>query len=95
MKFVIIYMKADYEPWWQFEGWEQHIVEQWNYDNEQQFHEALEQKLTQMRQKYPNERFNKEHFYAFWDEQETEYCEGCDEDTQIYHGIITQINVPV
>ncbi|MET0960338.1 MAG: DUF1033 family protein, partial [Psychrobacillus psychrotolerans] len=25
--FEVIYMKADYEPWWLFEGWEQHIVE--------------------------------------------------------------------
>ena len=24
--FEIIYMKADFEPWWAFEGWEEHII---------------------------------------------------------------------
>ena len=23
--FEVIYMKADYEPWWMFEGWEEMI----------------------------------------------------------------------
>ncbi len=33
--FKIIYMKADYEPWWQFEGWEEHIVSTETFDTEE------------------------------------------------------------
>ena len=29
-------MKADYEPWWQFEGWEEYVVTEVTYDNEQE-----------------------------------------------------------
>ena len=87
--YEIIYMKADFEPWWQFDGWEEYIVERWQFDCKKAFDNALQNKLTEMRQKFPNERFNKQYFYAFWDENELEYCEGCDEDAQVYHGIIT------
>ena len=32
--YKIIYMKADFEPWWQFEGWEEHIVSVYSYEEE-------------------------------------------------------------
>ena len=92
--YKIIYMKADFEPWWQFEGWDDYIVEQWEYDNEQEFNQALQMKLEEMRIKYPHEKM-KDCYYAFWDEKELEYCESCDEDAQVYHGILTKVSVSV
>lgn len=89
--YEIIYMKADFEPWWQFDGWEDYIVERFTFETKEQFEKALEKKLSEMRKKYPCERLNKEIYYAFWDEEELEYCEGCDEDAQVYHGLITKI----
>lgn len=86
--YKIIYMKADYEPWWQFEGWEEYIVSAEQYDTEQQFQIALNHLLAQFREKYEFEAHKKERFYAFWSEEECEFCEACDEDAQIYHGII-------
>lgn len=86
--YKIIYMKADYEPWWQFEGWEEHIVSIQEFEHEQQFDEALTAKITRFRDTYDNEVLKKERFYAFWSEDESEFCEACDDDAQIYHGII-------
>lgn len=89
--YEIIYMKADFEPWWQFEGWEENIVEKTVYATKEDFEEALQHKLSIMRQRYPNERQKNDYYYAFWDENELEYCEGCDDDAQIFHGLITKI----
>ena len=30
----------------------------------------------------------KDCFYAFWSEDEINFCDGCDEDLQLYHGVI-------
>lgn len=90
--YEIIYMKADFEPWWQFEGWEEYIVNKWEFETEEQYDKFLEDLLQSMRKKYPCERLKNDFYYAFWDEEELEYCEGCDEDAQVFHGIITKIS---
>lgn len=86
--YKIIYMKADYEPWWQFDGREEYIVSTEQYDTEHQFQMALNHLLAQFRNKYEFEAHKNERFYAFWSEDECEFCEACDDDAQIYHGII-------
>lgn len=86
--YKIIYMKADYEPWWQFEGWEEFIVSEMQFDNEQLFLKEYNEMFESFRRKYDNEASKNERFFAFWSEDECEFCEACDEDAQIYHGII-------
>ncbi|MEG0439866.1 DUF1033 family protein [Solibacillus cecembensis] len=88
--YKITYIKADYEPWWQFDGWEEHIVSTQKFASEQQFNNAFTELISQFRQKYNNEASKHERYYAFWSEEECEFCEACDEDAQIYHGIIIQ-----
>ncbi|AWE07471.1 DUF1033 domain-containing protein [Lysinibacillus sp. 2017] len=88
--FKIIYMKADYEPWWKFDGWEDHIVSVHEFEEEKQFQLALTEIMNDFRQSYANEACKNEYYYAFWSEDECEFCEACDEDAQIYHGIILQ-----
>lgn len=90
--YKIIYMKADYEPWWQFEGWEEHIVCETSFENEQQFQNAFSELVEQFRTRYEHEACKQDRFYAFWSEDETEFCEACDDDAQIYHGIIVFAN---
>ena len=86
--YKILYMKADYEPWWQFEGWEDQIVSSETFNTKEQFDNALLKKLEIFRGKYPNERCEKDVFWAFWTEEESVYCEGCDEEVQLYHGLV-------
>ncbi|CAM5179676.1 hypothetical protein UACE39S_06283 [Ureibacillus acetophenoni] len=89
-KYKIIYMKADYEPWWQFEGWQDRIVSTDIYDNQETFEAALAEKLEIFREKYPNEKLKDEKYYAFWSDEEREYCVACEDDIQVYHGIIIE-----
>ena len=86
----LIYMKADYEPWWQFEGWQEHIVEAYCFDTKEACEEALQKKVTQFRQQYVHEMKKHEKYYAFWSEDEVEYCEACEDDTQMYHGLFIE-----
>ena len=88
--YKIIYMKADFEPWWLFEGGESHIVSTYQYNNFDEYEEALNNLLAKFRSKYKYEEIRKERFIAFWNEEECEFCEGCDEHVQIYHGIILE-----
>ncbi len=88
--FKIIYMKADYEPWWQFEGWESNIVSIYEYETEQQLNEGLNDILEKFRATYEHEASKDNIYFAFWTDDECEFCEACDDDLQIYHGIIVQ-----
>lgn len=86
--YTILYMKADYEPWWKFEGWEAFIQTNETFATEEQFKLALAQKLEYFRLTYDNEATKEEKYWAFWSEDESFYCEACDDDAQVYHGII-------
>lgn len=89
-KYKIIYMKADYEPWWQFDGWQEHIVTTEIYETKETFKAALTKKLQLFRGKYPYEKSKDELYYAFWSDEEREYCVACEDDIQVYHGIVIE-----
>ncbi|MEE1130628.1 MAG: DUF1033 family protein [Caryophanon sp.] len=86
--YEIIVMEADYEPWWQFDGWEDYVIKKFQFDTEFELEAHLQMLLRMYRQKYPNEECRNEIFYAFWDENEQFFCDACDDDAQLYHGII-------
>lgn len=86
--FEVIYMKAEFEPWWMFEEWEEMVLSRRSFENIVEAKKHLENMLQNFRTKYDNEAMKKECFYAFWTEDEKSFCEACDNDLQIYHGII-------
>jgi hypothetical protein len=86
--FEIIYMKADFEPWWAFEGWEEHIIKKSTFNNQQEALVYLNELLTEFREKFPKEKGKDEIYWAFWSEKEQCFCDSCDDDLQLYHGII-------
>lgn len=88
----IIYMKADYEPWWAFEGWEEHIIEKHTFSSTKDALEFLEKILGEFREKFPHEKVKEDRYWAFWSEKEQCFCESCDDELQLYHGLIW--NVP-
>ena len=86
--YQIIYMKADYEPWWMFEGWETNIVKISDFESEVEFEANLQETLRSFRQKYEHVSSKENKYFAFWTDEEREYCEACEDDIQIFHGII-------
>lgn len=81
-------MKADFEPWWQFEGWQENIVEIYTFSTKQQFLEGQKELLNRFRMIYNHEAQKEGKYYAFWKSDEIDFCESCDDDLQIYHGLI-------
>jgi hypothetical protein len=86
--FEVIYMKAEYEPWWMFNGWEETIISRHTFENLVEAKVCLSSTLAELRSAYTNECMKKDCFFAFWSEAEKSFCEACDEDLQIYHGVI-------
>ncbi len=84
----IIYMKAGYEPWWMFSGWEEYIIEKQVFTSDKEASDYLESLLSKFRNTYPNEEKQKGACWAFWTEDEQEFCEACDDDLQTFHGVI-------
>ncbi len=86
--YKIIYMKADYEPWWEFEGWEKNIVKENVFDHKEEATRFLNDTLREFNQKFMHHEHKKGRFWAFWSDEEVQFCEACDEDIQTFHGII-------
>lgn len=88
----IIYMKADYEPWWLFEGWENDIVSRKSFESKKQAQLYFNEMNQELRQKYPFYAAKGDAFAAYWKEGETEYCRDCEEELQIFHGLLWLID---
>ncbi|AYC29469.1 DUF1033 family protein [Paenisporosarcina cavernae] len=86
--YQLIYMKADYEPWWMFEGWEEYIVQTETFDNIDDAMNGLVLKVKEFSQKYPHLKTKDDTFWSFWSDEEIVFCDACDDDLQTYHGII-------
>ncbi len=86
--YEIIYMKSFAEPWWMLEGWEQDIIKRKKFatlELAEQYKGDLGNKL---RIQYPEHRKKGEEFDVYWKKGDFEYCSDCDEDLQVYHGVI-------
>jgi hypothetical protein len=84
----VITTKSDAEPWWFLEGWEKDILRDWTLDSR---NEAVATFLTELRrlgESYPKSKTKKFHSVAFWDPEEVDFCEACDDDLQVYYGLV-------
>ncbi|KGL40124.1 hypothetical protein BMT55_05265 [Listeria newyorkensis] len=87
-KFQVIVTKGEYEPWWFFEDWQKDIESSFVYTEKNDAmlqYQALAQELMA---NYPNKAVKKNVLLATWSEDETQYCEECDDDIQTFHGLI-------
>lgn len=86
--FEVIYMKAEFEPWWMFEDWEKEIVTRHSFQDEEAARNYLHERLRSLEETFPNMTSKKDCFFAFWTDEEKVFCEACDDDLQIYHGLL-------
>ncbi len=84
----LIVMKADYEPWWQFEDIEDKYTEVKNYSTLELYEQDATEILSKYRLNYEFEKSKEGKYFAFWNEGEVAFCKGCDEDLQLFYGII-------
>ncbi|KSU63251.1 hypothetical protein AS034_03080 [[Bacillus] enclensis] len=84
----VILTRSDAEPWWFFEDWQKDIVQTWEYVEESAAVEKYKTEISRLRNIFPNVKTKNYQSIAFWNPEELEFCEACDDDAQIYHGII-------
>ena len=65
------------------------------YENQAELEDALDELLTKFRNTYDNEQSKNGKYFAFWSDNESKYCEACDDDSQIYHGIMVLKSVVI
>ncbi|OIU71431.1 DUF1033 family protein [Rossellomorea aquimaris] len=84
----VILTRSDAEPWWFFEDWQKDIVKIWEYEKESEAIQKYKTEISRLRNKFPNVKTKNYQSIVFWNPEEMEFCEACDDDVQIYHGII-------
>ncbi len=90
--FEVVYMKADFEPWWMFEEWRDYSVSSRTFTNESETETYIVEVLEKMQPHFEHYEVRKGCFHAFWSTSEKYYCEGCEGDQQLFHGIIVLVD---
>lgn len=84
----IVYTRADYEPWWMFDDWEEKTISRETFTSSEEAQRHLEELQHDFGLRFSNHEKRDLAFDAYWNEEEMEYCEKCEEDLQIFHSII-------
>ncbi|WP_238786618.1 DUF1033 family protein [Vagococcus coleopterorum] len=86
--YQVVTMHGENEPWWFFEDWRDDILTEDSYDDFQVALKAFEKALVNTHTQLPEIKGKDNFLIACWDPQELRYCDDCDEDVQLYHGIL-------
>lgn len=84
----VIVMKGESEPWWLFPEWREDIIEHYTFGIKEK---ALEQYLSifkKLHAAFDYVKIKNTSQAAFWNEGETSFCTHCDDDLQIYVGLL-------
>src|SRR5699024_946853 len=94
----VIYMwtvakiRADYEGWWLFSDWTDHIVEQYHFENYEKMLNYYQSIIENSKKHYDNFLVGKYNIHAFYNNCEFGFCEDCDEYLQIFYSYIVLNN---
>src|SRR5699024_11852439 len=73
--YEVVIVKADYEGWWLFEGWQDDIVERFPAKNQADLIKLYQKIVLEMKEKYTSYQEGKYHLIAFFNASGLEYCE--------------------
>lgn len=83
--YQVAVLKADYEGWWLFEGWQEDLTDIKDFDSEDAMIQYYRQLVEEMNADFHSCQKGKYGLFAFFNACELEYCEECEEDLQIYY----------
>lgn len=84
----VIQLYGDFEPWWFIDGWEEDIVNEWQYESFDEAREAFQKNWQVLRERLPVYHSRKDFLATFWDKTEQYWCQECDEYLQRYHSLM-------
>lgn len=83
----ILYLKSFDEPWWMLDGWEKDIVSRSDFADHETAQGHFDALAASLSKKYRQQK-TRGNSIAFWSEGDMAYCEDCEEDLQVYHGLL-------
>lgn len=84
----VIKMYGDCEPWWFLDGWEEDIVKDREYASYRDALVAYQKEWVSLSEIFPEKKSKTGMMTAFWNPEEQEWCEECDEHLQQYHSLL-------
>ncbi|EUJ39191.1 DUF1033 family protein [Brochothrix campestris] len=87
MHWTVIETESFNEPWWFFEDWREDIISERQLATESLALTAYQSAFERLATTYPYHQV-KEQQAAFWCEEEKSFCEECDDDLQVFHGLL-------
>ena len=85
-------IRADYEGWWLFSDWTDHIIEQHDFNTYEEMMTCYKSLLNKSKIDYDNYLVGKHNIHAFYNNCELGFCKDCYEDLQIFYSYIVLNN---
>lgn len=84
----LVKMTADYEPWWLFDDWRDKIVMEKSFSSFEDVLTEWSNLTCELSNKFTSSEYRETGMTVFFTEGDLVFCEACDDDVQIYHGIL-------
>ncbi|WP_059350976.1 DUF1033 family protein [Bacillus coahuilensis] len=86
--YTVYELKGDYEPWWLFEDWQTQIQKEHQFLSLDEALAFYLQLASKMAGEFDHKKTKQWNAIAFWNSDDIEYCEACEDDILLYHGIM-------
>lgn len=83
--YQVAVIKADYEGWWLFDGWQNDIDKSYEFSTKESMITFYHELLKDMKHKFHGNIEGKYGMTAFYNVCDIEYCEECEESLQIFY----------
>lgn len=91
-KWEIIIMKGESEPWWFFSGWKKDILATYVFSDKNSAFAKYGALYGQFISRHDHVKIKNTSMAAFWQAGDYVYCDSCDDDLQIYYGLLIFLN---
>lgn len=86
--YQVIKIYGENEPWWFFDDWEKDIVDKSEFEDFNQAKEYFAEMFCELKSQNDHLSEKPGFLIAFWREGNTHFCEECDDDVQLFHGLM-------
>ncbi|WP_078410399.1 DUF1033 family protein [Priestia abyssalis] len=80
--------KGDCEPWLFLDGWQEEITERLSFHDQDEALRTYAQWIKEYKRSFESVKETNLSLFSFWNEGEMHYCEACDDDLQLFYGIV-------
>lgn len=92
MSFQVYQIDGFDEPWWFEDDWHEHVVAVETADSLEEAALIFQGESLKLQGLFPKTRSRVEGMRAFWQPGETDWCEPCANDEQVYHSLVLYEN---